>query len=885
MRAPFVISIRHFLWLASVLLFLAFLIVCIVCLSSISGIAHLSSEVRNKNLPTLVDNQRALLAVEKLRLNAEIVNLADDHETRRQARMRAESMRLDSSFVPGSDYEQMGSALINMIMEMASYRDSSQMSKLRMQALALEYSAALVEMAARIADKTAMDTVFKAYRETSIARAGTEGISARSIALAERLKMSDETNTDFIHAECERYARNDPDLGPVCARQSGLYTSYAQIQELQNDNFAAISNLWQQIDALLQGMQGIVTGDAEYLITRSLTSIETASGEAVYTTLFMLLGGAVFYVSHHFIVFWFIVRPLRWTGRKLRDLQRGELQTPPLPIWVEELLDVAVLLDRFGVHISDLNSHASLMAEDAAERQEVMMSVFRISVDGYDIWCPDGEYFANDELLHILGLSDVEEVRLYWDEMRFASGEQLMETLEEVGEAGFARGEITLRSLAGERIPFEVTRLPVRRRGLKCVLSYYRDLREQKRIEKELRQARDEAREASQIKSEFLARMSHELRTPMNGILGMTHLALSETPPASIASFLNKIKDSARILLCLISDILDFSTMDSGRFSLQCAEFSYPRMLETVEDLFRRQAGEKKLHCTVETDPRVPDRLFGDAPRLSQILLHLCANAVKFTSHGTVSLKCALLEDLHDSVRLSFAVADSGIGMSAEQTARLFKPFTQADSSSTRPYDGAGLGLVIVRFLVEKMDGTLEIQTEPGKGTTVFFTALLHKPSGRNGKLAGGAALPGNGATASGTPDSGRSVLQGAKVLLVEDNPVNQEIARALLETLGLHVFTAENGAEAVSLLEHEYADCVLMDIQMPVMDGHAAARAIRGQGRDAVRGVPIIAMTADVTEGNRADCFASGMDDFATKPIDVAQVRAKLEHWIGRRQ
>lgn len=931
MRSPFVLSIRHFLWLASLLLFLAFLIVCLACLSSVSGIAHLSTEVSTKNLPTLLENQQALIAVERLRRIAEIVNVADDHQTRRQARLQAEAMRMDSSFAEDSEYQHMGVSLVEMIVELASYRDSAQLSKLRMQDLALDYSAALVEMAARVADRETMDEIFMAYRETSIPKAGTEGISAKSIALAERLKMTDAAHTDFIQAECERHAREMEGLAPVCVRQSKLYTDYAHIQDLQNENFTASSRLWTSIDTLLRGMQDIVTSDAEYLATTSLTAIEVASREALRTILFMLLGGALFYLFFHMVLFWFVVRPLRWTGRKLKDLQEGKLHTPAPSIWIAELDDIADLLERFGAHIAELDSHASLMAEDAAERREIMMAVFRVSVDGYDIWCPDGEYYINDELLRLLGLSDVEELKAHWDDVCFTSHENLMELFEEVQEAGFLRRETTLRSLSGELIPFEVTRLPIRRHGQRCTLSYYRDLREQKRIEWELRQARDEARDASRIKSEFLARMSHELRTPMNGILGITQLALTDAPTPSIAVYLNKIKSSAKVLLCLISDILDFSAMDSGRFSLEYSEFSFPRVLETVEDLLRDQAREKHLHCAVETDSRIPEHLFGDAPRLAQALLHLCGNAIKFTSHGMVLLKCVLEEEWDDRVRLSFTITDTGVGMSTEQLAVLFQPFTQVDGSSTRRHDGAGLGLVIVRLLVEKMGGTLEVQTQPNKGTTMRFTAVLHKTDGHGeeqGPVSPGEDSPGPAPDASengsspapssfesaeltgtrGDPADGAdtappapgplqagpqegdappretppSPFGGARVLLVEDNLVNQEIACALLESFGLTVILAENGADAVAFLENEDVDCVLMDIQMPIMDGHTAARTIREQGREDVREVPIIAMTAYATEDNREHSFVSGMDDFTTKPIDIATVRAKLEHWIA---
>jgi CheY-like chemotaxis protein len=366
--------------------------------------------------------------------------------------------------------------------------------------------------------------------------------------------------------------------------------------------------------------------------------------------------------------------------------------------------------------------------------------------------------------------------------------------------------------------------------------------------------------------------MSHEIRTPMNGVLGLTQIALSHTPPPDQKLYLEKIQASARILLGVINDILDFSRIEQGKVELEDIDFSLSAMVNTVVDLFRAQAGEKGLRFAVEFGPDIPDKVRGDELRISQVLLNLCGNAIKFTEQGGVTLRLALESERDDEVRLLFTVADTGVGMSEKQMAGLFQPFSQADTSTTRKYGGSGLGLVISKLLVEMMGGVITMQSTPGKGSVFNVTLSLRKvPESEN-----------NVCRKSCDPDQWEE-LAGKRILLVEDNEINQEIAVAFLSNLGLRVLLASNGAEALKVLENEDVDGVLMDIQMPVMDGLEAARLIRSQGRDAIRKVPIIAMTAHAMLEDIEKSLAAGMDDHITKPIDVDELCFKLSRLLNR--
>ncbi len=415
--------------------------------------------------------------------------------------------------------------------------------------------------------------------------------------------------------------------------------------------------------------------------------------------------------------------------------------------------------------------------------------------------------------------------------------------------------------------------------GQMVIHSIVHDITTRKQQEEEIRRLSDsalnkaklEAEKANRVKSEFLANMSHEIRTPMNAITGMLHLALKTELTAKQRNYLNKISYAAHSLLSIINDILDFSKIESGRLELETAPFSLDEVLRYIADIVEMNAKQKNIVVATLVNEGTPRWLIGDTLRLSQILINLASNAVKFTEQGKIII--SVKPELRDAeaVVLRFSVQDSGIGMTSTQIEKLFQPFSQADSSITRRYGGTGLGLTISKQLVEMMGGKIRVESEPGKGSTFIFTIKLgiaQKP----------VASHKTGQSQQNTVED-FSCLTGRKILLVEDNNLNRELATELLTNLGVVVEIAENGREAVKRVFKEPFDLVFMDIQMPEMDGLTATRLIRADVR--FSRLPIIAMTANAMTGDRKNSLEAGMNDHISKPIMPEKLAAVLKFWL----
>ncbi len=580
------------------------------------------------------------------------------------------------------------------------------------------------------------------------------------------------------------------------------------------------------------------------------------------------LFGLLFWLIGCFVMFLFVRRFTRPLNRLIKGVRALGLGLDSEKIHPETDDEIGALALSFNDMATSLRSR-----EEALQNSEhKYRSIFENAADGIFQADIDGDLItANPAMARIFDHESAEimcQGRVNIFSLLNMTHEQNAELMNHPG-ADFSRAiEIGCQNRSGQDLFLLVHLHTIEegRNGKRIFEGLIRDFTDQKRSER-LKIAKEAAEASADAKSRFLANMSHEIRTPLGAISGMVMLMGQTELTPKQADYLEKIESSSRLLLRVINDVLDISKIEAGKLDLEKIPFSWSLLMTNIEDMFAEKAREKKIELSMGWDREIPEDLNGDAERIKQILINLIGNALKFTPEsGFVKVDAHLLKEDSEEIRIGFEISDSGIGIPAEKIGAIFDAFTQADDSMTRCYGGTGLGLSICRQLVELMDGNIQAMSEPGRGTTFCFSLLLEK--GLRKKIA---APPQKGHYPS---------FAGARILIAEDHEVNQEVALSLLEPLKMTVDIAVDGKEAWHAVQRQCYDLILMDLQMPEMDGLEVTRKIRGLPGKVAR-IPIIAMTAHALSESRRACLDAGMNDFLTKPLDPSLLMETLSRWI----
>jgi PAS domain S-box-containing protein len=433
----------------------------------------------------------------------------------------------------------------------------------------------------------------------------------------------------------------------------------------------------------------------------------------------------------------------------------------------------------------------------------------------------------------------------------------------------------------GSVFPVEVHARTAEIEGRLTIVKTIRDISERRHAAERVAQALDHAIEASRLKSEFVATMSHEIRTPMHGVIGMSELLLETRLMPLQHEYALTVKESAQALLAIIDDILDFSKLEANKIELESVAFDPAQLVSSAINLARAAAGDKGITLRSTASPHVPAAVRGDPTRVRQVLINLIGNAVKFTARGEITVSTSIDRDEGTAIVLSFAVRDTGIGVRPEAREHLFEAFVQGDGSTTRRFGGTGLGLSISRRLVELMGGRIWLEEHDGPGATFCFTARFERTS----EVVAPTAPPSSTLRHAGDHYASKASpgerYGRARILLAEDNALVRRVAEFQLEELEYAVDIVENGQQAIEAVENGDYELILMDMRMPEMDGLGATRAIRETERTTGRHIIVIALTANVLDGDREICIEAGMDDFLAKPLKLDTLRAALEHWL----
>ena len=535
---------------------------------------------------------------------------------------------------------------------------------------------------------------------------------------------------------------------------------------------------------------------------------------------------------------------------------------------LEKFSAFTVMVLVFGTFsaIALIMTAAFLVNRDAKRREDAERETdtfFSVSLDLLSISGMDGYFIkispAWSELLGY-SLEELSKIPL----LDLVHPEDMPKTLAEIekqkGGGRVMQFENRWRTKSGNWVDLSWKSVPVG----DTMYGAARDITKQKIFERELIEAQRNAQAAAKVKTEFLANMSHEIRTPLNGIIGVTDLLDDTELNQEQRRFITTIRNSGTILLKIINEILDFSKIEAGKLDLESIDFNATSLLENQISLVGPIAAEKNLKITTSIDPAIPSHLKGDSGRIGQIILNLLNNAIKFTDKGSVQLKASLQSKNHESCVVKFSVVDSGIGMTESQVRRIFSPFNQADNTTARKYGGTGLGLSISKKLAEMMGGEISVESQPDRGSTFWFTVKL-------------------GFSEIEMKEQARVKAhvsqKNLRILVAEDNQVNQMIIKKMLEKLGHSVLVVGNGLEAVNIFKEAPFDIILMDHHMPVMDGMEATKLIRKMDRPG-KPTPILAFTANVVEESQKAFSEAGVDDFILKPVTISALEDVLSRW-----
>ncbi len=568
----------------------------------------------------------------------------------------------------------------------------------------------------------------------------------------------------------------------------------------------------------------------------------------------------------------------------LHQDSEGEL-IPMEVVLVRSMLDGKLVVVSYVKDLRDLKATQELVKE-AELRNTLMLDSLPMAVHFWD------ENFkliyTNLEGANIFGfetqeayLNGFEKTLPEFQPNGVATKDMMAQIIDDAFAKGTTRAEVvTKHSITGEDIPLEILSVRTSYRGKHGLISYLKDMRQQYAMMREiasneqaLRESKEIAERSTKAKGEFLANMSHEIRTPMNGILGLLHLLEKTTLSEMQKNYVDKSLLSANNLMRIINDILDFSKIEAGKLEMETRPFTLSELCQDVTDLYLPLSTQKGLNLSIQVQEDCASTIIlGDALRLKQVLFNLVSNAIKFTRSGTVSLEVE--GEIRDNIELlcRFAVRDTGIGLKPEQVDRLFSAFSQADSSVTREYGGTGLGLVISRSIITMMRGNIWVESELGKGSTFFCTAIFKLDQRKKAR-----AL-----TVDSESIADLQSTASYHILLVEDNEINQLVAAEILQSAGYTLDIANNGKEAINMLVLGRYDAVLMDIQMPVMDGHTATKFIRTQKE--FDKIPIIAMSAHAMKGDKDISLSCGMNEHITKPINPEELYKTLQTWIVKK-